>query len=202
MKTFAKVILFLVLGLVGLCIVFAVIGAILNRGATITPTLNPTQTINPTETSKPTNTLDPSITPATPTKTIVPTKTKAPTKTLVPTSIYARAGSMSQFIATYLGKTNLQRDDFAKASVGLPVNWTGTISSVDPAGFLITTEVLLLGPSNTSVNLQDIPLDVERTLSVGQTIHFTGVIDDVQYYAGIFGDGNMAMIVKNVQIIK
>lgn len=203
MKTLAKVILFLVLGLVGLCIVFAVIGAILNRGATITPTLNPTQTINPTETIKPTNTLDPSITPATPTKTIVPTKTKVPTKTPVPTSIYAQLGSLSQFIAKYYSPsmTELQRQQFVDESIGKAVNWTGVVGMVDTN---YNVQVNLYTQQYTYYSgwllLSGIPHTVAEKLSVNQTIHFTGQLTQVEW----MGDstfGNLTMVVDNVQII-
>jgi hypothetical protein len=167
--------------------------------STSIPTVLSTETTKPTETSKPTDTLDPSITPPTATRTSTSTRTPTVTKTptLIPTATLPMLKmSLSQFIASYLGMTDLQREDFKKASMGLWVNWTGIVDNVGTGDFFTLSAVYLLASSNTSVTLTDIPLEVEKTLSKGQTIHFIGRLDSVEYYIT-----NLTIMVRDVQII-
>ncbi len=101
--------------------------------------------------------------------------------------------SLSQFIADYIGMTDIQRKDFQKTSIGLWVNWTGTVENVFEGG----TVYMVDNVSNTSISLLDIPIGIQKSLSKGQIIHFKGQLDTVEYFSFL---SNLAIVVRNVQI--
>jgi hypothetical protein len=156
--------------------------------------LTKTETPSPTvsATTRPTDTLDPSITPptatSTPTSTNTPTATKTdtplPTTTAVPTLVVIKTDACS-FLYKYLTMTDPQRNKFELDNKGLQVDWTYGIDNVTVFWGMTYIDIEIpCGNYYISIKLYDAPKTITDNLNRGQTIHFTGYIDDISWAGG------------------
>ncbi len=105
--------------------------------------------------------------------------------------------SLSEFVATYYSMTDLQRKDFQQESIGQWVDWTGEIEDVLGGGLSGLGITLASPPGQVAgITLQGVPLEIQKKLNKGQTIHFTGRLDTVEYFIS-----NLVIVVREVQII-
>jgi hypothetical protein len=152
----------------------------------------PTITNTPAPTQEPTSTNDPTSTETqkladtlVPTETPQPTDTTEPTKTLKPshTPLPELDMDLSQWVSEYDSMTDLQKKDFISESIGEKINWSGTVYDVKDSGEIL---VDIPGALVSKVSIKGIPISTAKTISKKQTINFTGKIENIANFLGLY----------------
>lgn len=173
-----KVILFIILGIVLLCLLLSVFGYFYGK----TPQYKTAATesaIRGTKTALAITVLPSKTSPPI----IVYTSTDMATMIPLPTETPKPMLGMdaAQFVAKYDSMTDLQQKEFVGKSVGKWVDWTGIVSEVVTSG-----SIILDGPRSFSmVDLSGISKEEGINLFKGQMIHFTGRLSSVSNFFGL-----------------
>jgi hypothetical protein len=89
--------------------------------------------------------------------------------------------SLGRIFYEYDKLTGLQQADFASKVIGQWVDWKGEVSNVDADGKI---NVITPGSYVDIAELNDVPTQIAIKLYQGQSIHFTGRIESVEYFIG------------------
>jgi hypothetical protein len=89
---------------------------------------------------------------------------------------------LSQFVDKYDGMTDAQKKDFISQSTGLWVSWSGEISDVKSDGTIL---VNIPGTLTSFVQLEGIPPEDALKRAKGETIRFTGQINNILDTVGL-----------------